>query len=268
MSNVRLAKYAENPNIETVERLRGERNEAWLARVVGKNAPPLQLVLLGGNDLLSFRVRAAQAVIRGDLRPSQWSHVGLLVCAQKTLRMWYAGIDAFQRRLAEAPAFNNIEEVPLTQFGDPSRFPNVALVHFPSRVSRDRIAKDALAVISRLQKARAQTDLITPRVRWQGHALGAAGHQNPLIDGLPMPCALFAELVYGALDVDISPGVGSSSVCAEGVWHSARFWSKHYADAKGVTVRRVIGQPDAAVIEMSEGVVTKATKRSVRRPRA
>lgn len=73
--------------IESLPGDAGEDNVAWLQRAAGKVAANfgqrqassghIRLVLLGGTDPVSFRLRVAQAHVRHDLTPSSWSHVVL-----------------------------------------------------------------------------------------------------------------------------------------------------------------------------------------------
>ena len=80
-----LRSPADKRNNQVVELARedGERNEAWLRRAVTAGlvevGPQWSLLLLvGGNDPLSFRLRVAQSHVRHDLSPSAWSHVVFL----------------------------------------------------------------------------------------------------------------------------------------------------------------------------------------------
>src|SRR5437762_11154269 len=61
-----------------------EDNLDWLRRHLTLSEERTQLVLIGGADALSFRLRVAQSHLRHDLTPSRWSHILLLDSA--TLR--------------------------------------------------------------------------------------------------------------------------------------------------------------------------------------
>src|SRR5712691_5851258 len=87
MSIRALRSPAKNYNTAVQERERrpDEGNEAWLRRVLGETGlvetkPEWSLLLLvgGGRDPLSFRLRVAQSHVRDDLTPSAWSHVAFV----------------------------------------------------------------------------------------------------------------------------------------------------------------------------------------------
>ena len=70
-----------NPHFREQARPRRQGNLAWLTRAVGKARPAkpgTALVLLGGDDPVSFRLRVAQSHMRHDLTPSRFSHVVLM----------------------------------------------------------------------------------------------------------------------------------------------------------------------------------------------
>ena len=71
-----------NSEVQEIEKAEGETNMAWLGRVLTGQVKPRDddsvLVLLGGNDPLSFRLRVAQSHVRHDLSPSAWSHVAFV----------------------------------------------------------------------------------------------------------------------------------------------------------------------------------------------
>ena len=74
---------APNRRIRKRVRKRSEDNLDWLARHLPSllkryRGPRSAILLVGGRDTASARLRAAQARARQDLSPSHWSHVALL----------------------------------------------------------------------------------------------------------------------------------------------------------------------------------------------
>src|SRR5262245_56552278 len=108
---------------------KGKDNLDWLAACL-KGAPEdsqCHLILLGGRDALSVRLRVAQAHLRSDLTPSHWSHVVL-----RTDRDEHYHIPlATERGFAFPPRTNGVQPAELGDYGDPRRFPNVAVIHVP-----------------------------------------------------------------------------------------------------------------------------------------
>src|SRR5690242_10321489 len=131
---------APNPNFVSQPRARNQTNLAWLQRALkgkGKKASgsPL-LVLLGGSDPISFRLRVAQSQARHDLTPSSWSHVMLVEPAEGEL----ASAMAWEISLEPAGGFgyppptNCVQRANLSRYDDTGRFPNIALLHVPLEV--------------------------------------------------------------------------------------------------------------------------------------
>ena len=67
-----------NPAVMELPRKGRENNLVWLERAlatgpIGELDGRSMLLLVGGNDPLSFRLRVAQSHVRHDLSPSAWS---------------------------------------------------------------------------------------------------------------------------------------------------------------------------------------------------
>ena len=73
-----LSSRAKSTNKEFAEhkRKKGTTNIDWLRSHLQPDRAAI--VLLGGTDLIDFRLRIAQSHLRNDLTPSHWSHVALL----------------------------------------------------------------------------------------------------------------------------------------------------------------------------------------------
>ena len=65
-----------NKKLIETKRKKGEDNVQWLNRNLPKKTPDnVFLVLVGGSDTPSIRLRSAQAYARHNLTPSNWSHI-------------------------------------------------------------------------------------------------------------------------------------------------------------------------------------------------
>jgi hypothetical protein len=80
MLNIMSSKtLAPSRAFEEARREGRESNLDWLARNIGDtDEAGVGLLLVGGRDLSSFRLRVAQSHLRHDMTPSHWSHVALL----------------------------------------------------------------------------------------------------------------------------------------------------------------------------------------------
>ena len=59
---------------------------------------------------------------------------------------------------------------------------------------------------------------------------GVARSPNPLMDGLGIPSAAMLEIVIGAVDFDLTPGLESRSSCPEAISQAAKYWHEYYLD--------------------------------------
>ena len=239
-----------NPAVQAQRRKRGEGNAAWIGRAVESLKVRQAVILLGGSDLIHFRLRVAQSQTRSDLLPSFWSHAALFnadVAAAR--RLIHVPPVPPLAGAAEVPRFNAITEAPLTAFDAADDFPNVAVLSFPTQEGSSPAAE-----AQKLKHARLAQDLVSPLVKWLGYVWGAAGSSNPLLDGHGAPSAVMLEAAFGACGVDLTPGVAERAVCPEAFWQAATWWREYYepAPSKGRTSvapagRFVLDQEEAAV---------------------
>lgn len=198
-----------------------ETNLAWLARLGAPRGVRLDengIILLGGSSLASFRIRAAQSVMRRDLFPSYWSHCGILLAGGV-----FATVPLSPGRdISAVPARNGVEMLKLADYDDPKRYPNVAVIRFASR--HDDVHKH----IKRLQDDRSVVDLPAMMLRWLSFVWGVAGAANPLNDGTGLPSAAFVETVFAMAGSELTPGLASRSSCPEAIWQSAKWWQEFY----------------------------------------
>ncbi|MBV9210321.1 MAG: hypothetical protein JOZ52_06810 [Acidobacteria bacterium] len=207
-----------NDNLKPTPARKSESNLDWLSRVRGKNGNKESLILIGGTSVSHFRVRCAQAQLRRDLMPSFWSLVGILQ-GDKTFVSVPLGL---RENNAEVPLNNGVQVCSLSDYADPVRFPNIAVIEFTE--SYDSIDEN----IQRIKGQRSVVDLPSLMVPWLGYVWGAGQATNPLVVGQGVPSAVFAETVYGLAGIELTPGLSSSSSCPEAIWVSANWWHDFY----------------------------------------
>jgi hypothetical protein len=214
-----------NRGFAEVARAKGEGNVAWLARSGGGVGGGVRLLLFGGVDLASTRLRIAQSHARDDLTPSHWSHVAIVV-ADGPLE---ADTPLFEVRL-EPPgglsslvARNGVIEGKLADYDAADRYPNVALLGVPVK------ADDMAAAIKRFYHVRHVADGIGLAIAWLDFVCGVGRTPNPLLAGEGIPSAVFVEMVVAAAGFELTPGLPNRSSCPEAIWQAAKFW--HGEDA-------------------------------------
>ncbi len=219
---------APNPQLTAQPRARNQTNLAWLQRALkgrGRKAAgaPL-LVLLGGTDPVSFRLRVAQSQVRHDLTPSRWSHVLLVELEGADVASapaWEVSLDP-SGGFGYPPKANAVQRANLRRYEDAARFPNIALLHVPLELAPVR---EALRTFMRQRAALDAVDLVT---RWLPYVWGAGRAINPLLEGQGLPSAAMVEVVLGAAGFDLTPGIASSSSCPEAIWQAARWWHEYH----------------------------------------
>lgn len=207
----------------------GRGNVAWLRATRKEHGigEPGDVVLVGGASVVDFRVRVAQSHARHDLTPSYWSIVGLMADAGRMYSVpLSSGADP-----SLVPATNAITTLAVSDFDDPERYPNIAILRFPGAAS------PVLEAIARLRTQRSIADLPALLVAWLGFVWGTAGSSNPLLEGMGLPSAVLVETVFGLVDVELTPGLASASSCPEAIWQSVKWWQDFYTQA-------VAGQPE------------------------
>jgi hypothetical protein len=224
---------APNPNFVSQPRARNQTNLAWLQRALkgkGKKASgsPL-LVLLGGSDPISFRLRVAQSQARHDLTPSYWSHVVLVEPAEGELASataWEISLDP-AGGFGYPPKTNAVQHADLGRYDDANRFPNIAVLQVPLEIAPVR---DALQRFMRQRNALDAVELVT---QWLPYVWGAGRATNPLLDGQGLPSAAMVEVVLGAAGFELTPGIASAASCPEAIWQAARWWHEYHGREDG-----------------------------------
>jgi len=234
-----LRSPADKRNNQVVELARedGERNEAWLRRAVTAGlvevGPQWSLLLLvGGNDPLSFRLRVAQSHVRHDLSPSAWSHVVFLpelrstLSETGTLEVSLAPLKCFGDYGFPLPT-NGLQEGRLDVYLADALFPNLALLSVPV---------PSAEIKESLQSLRWQRSLLdVPQLilRWLGYCWGVGVPASPLTEGIGIPGAALLEAAFAARGFDLTPGLESRSSCPEAIWQAATWWHGFYERMQG-----------------------------------
>lgn len=204
--------------VETAPK-KDETNGEWLKRVGATDG----IILIGGNSIAHFRIRVAQSHARSDLTPSYWSLAGILQ-GGKTLVSVPLDLcgDA-----SEVPLKNGVQTSSITDYDDPTRFPNIAFIRF---TDDDHMIAE---YVEKIKGQRSIVDLPTLILPWLSYIWSTAKSSNPLIDDLGLPSAVFVETAYGIAGIELTPGLASSTSCPEAIWQSAKWWHQFYAAGAG-----------------------------------
>jgi hypothetical protein len=228
-----------------------ERFFTNVAAEVGEGALHGSILLIGARDPRALALRRAQAPLRFDQRPSKWSHSAFIV-------RWHAEparaigleatLDPFDPRL-QVPERNGVTSFSLSRYFDERRYPNVAMLILGFEASRPQADADSTLPSPAERRAAAIEAVLTP-VRERGRfplwdMLGAwARHSylpyttpNPLLEGIPMPCASLCEYAYEAAGIDLTPGASGNDNCPEVLYATAKHWAEGVAQTQAARVR-------------------------------
>jgi hypothetical protein len=234
--------HTRNPQVVELLRKDGEGNAAWLGRameatLVETGRDWSLLLLVGGNDPLSFRLRVAQSHVRHDLSPSAWSHAAFIPELARTLGQ----SRTLEVSLAPAKCFgdygfplptNGLQEGRLDAYLDADLFPNIAALSAPVASAEVEASLDGL----KLQ--RSILDVPQLILRWLGYCWGVGVPSSPLAEGIGIPGAAILEAAFAARGFDLTPGLESRSSCPEAIWQAATWWHDFYArTADGKAIR-------------------------------
>jgi hypothetical protein len=228
-----------------------EGNVEWVNTAVKDQPQSGAIVLLGGVSITDFRLRVAQSQVRQDLLPSFWSHIVLLNKADAgDWLTWEVSLTP-AAGFGEPPKTNGVQFSRLSAYDDPAKYPNIACFHIPFQdLTEEKIAE----TVRTFSLQRSLVDMPGLIAEWLGFVWGVLDTPNPLPRGLGIPGAVFAEAVYGALGMDLTPGLSGQSSCPEAVWQSAKWWHDFYESGASSATGRPRGyycldQPAAAVLE-------------------
>lgn len=244
MTTINRNSQAVGPNphlLKLNRRAASENNLTWIERAM-KESPLVDsgtngLVLLaGGSDPLSFRMRLAQAHVRPDLSPSAWSTAVFIpslvkdIGKSKTIGISLMPTDWYPP-FGFAPTTNAIQHGKLSQFTSSEFYPNIAILSFPVKSS------DVKKSLAKLEDERLTIDLSALLLRWIQYAWGTGMPANPLGEGIGMPSAAMLETAFAANGFDMTPGLESRSSCPEAIWQAARWWHEYYEKSD----KRILG---------------------------
>jgi hypothetical protein len=233
--NVRVLRSpALKRNPRVIERVRapGEDNLAWIGRMLQEGLVEIGpnwslLLLVGGDDPLSFRLRVSQSHVRHDLSPSAWSHVAFVPKLAPTL----AESPVREISLAPASGFgaygfapprNGLQDNRLGAYADALDYPNIAMLSAPVKAAEVGESLDALTA------QRSILDAPQLTLRWLGYCWGVGVPASPLAEGFGMPGAAILEAAFAAKGFDLTPGLESRSSCPEAIWQAATWWHGFY----------------------------------------
>ena len=218
-----------NVSLDEIPAKPKETNSAWLKRVGAKDG----VLLLGGAAISDFRIRVAQSHARADLKPSCWSLAGLLMADQTflsvPLELCSEAADIAQR--------NGVKTCNMSDYDDPARFPNIAVIRFTSDTRKilDLATQVCGDPETKKPAQRGIIDLPALMLPWLSYIWIAGKASNPLVDGLGLPSAAFVETVYGIAGIELTPGLASASSCPEAIWQAAKYWQDFYKEAAETT---------------------------------
>lgn len=206
-----------------------------LSRENTGNGGLMVIGLLGQRDLPGVTVRQAQSVLRWDLRPSLWSHVFLIaepvIARSRTLSETRILEVTLHARTGEfpRPEKNGVTEGRLGLYDNPFVDANAALL------AVSMTDKEVQKVSERA------TDYNVDRLRynlwetlgvWQAYLWANGARPNPLRDGFPVFSSSYAEMVFEAIQFDLSPGASERNSAPEHIWNTALWWHEVLREQK------------------------------------
>ena len=221
-----------NEKLDEVKAEPNETNSAWLKRVKATDG----VLLLGGAAVSHFRIRVAQSHARHDMTPSSWSLTGILLDDTKFLSV-PLDISGDASEIAKA---NGVQTCNMSDYDDPERFPNIAVIRF-TRDYKKILTNAKLIAGDREAKRPAQRNIIdlpTLMLPWLSFVWVCGKASNPLTDGLGLPSAAFVETVYGIAGIELTPGLASATSCPEAIWQAAKYWQDFYKESAQTDSKR------------------------------
>jgi hypothetical protein len=220
--------------VQPLPGLGGEDNLGWLERATQTltskfgdvliSQQLVRLVLLGGTDPVSFRLRIAQSHIRHDLTPSSWSHV-VLIHLKRVSRIYEISLEP-QGGFHYPVSTNGLQLGNVDHYRDRAVYPNIALIGIPSS---DKLTWEKINLtLTQFQRQRTSLDAIELLVRWLAFVWGAGRAGNPLLEGYGIPSSAMLEIIFSALGHDLTPGLESRSSCPEAIWQAVKWWHNYY----------------------------------------
>ena len=217
-------------DIYKMDRIKREPNLEWLKRAyesfaLDNIADWSFIVLAGGKDVASFRIRIAQSHLRGDMLPSFWSECALFKIEQNDFATAsFFNLPLFQPAVATyAPTRNGLIEMPFNKLPTQKDYPNLALLAIP--VPQEAI----LSALADYKKARVSYDAVENILPWLAFVWGAGNASNPLMQQIGFPSAMMLNQVFNANGFDLAPGVNANLSTPETFWSGVKHWQDYYS---------------------------------------
>jgi hypothetical protein len=217
-------------DIYNMNRIKREANPDWLTRAydsfaLGDINQWSFVVLAGGKDVASFRIRVAQSHLRGDMLPSFWSECALLNVEQGDFAAAsFCNLPLFQPAAAPyAPTRNGLIELPFNKLPTQKNFPNLALLAIP--VPQAKIVHS----LAEYKRARVSYDAVENILPWLAYVWGAGNATNPLLQQIGFPSAMMLNQIFGANGFDLAPGVNANLSAPETFWSGVKHWQDYYS---------------------------------------
>ena len=217
-------------DIYKMDRIKREPNLEWLKRAyesfaLDNIADWSFIVLAGGKDVASFRIRIAQSHLRGDMLPSYWSECALFKIEQNDFATAsFFNLPLFQPAVATyAPTRNGLIEMPFNKLPTQKDYPNLALLAIP--VPQEAI----LSALADYKKARVSYDAVENILPWLAFVWGAGNASNPLMQQIGFPSAMMLNQVFNANGFDLAPGVNANLSTPETFWSGVKHWQDYYS---------------------------------------
>jgi hypothetical protein len=217
-------------DVQKLDRINREPNLEWIKRAyysfdLDKVSDWSFIVLLGGKDVASFRIRVAQSHLRGDMLPSFWSESAFFKIDQDD----FANASIVSLPLLQpadapyAPTRNGLIESPLKRLPTQKDYPNLALLAIP--VAQEKI----LASLTEYRKSRVSYDAVENILPWLAFVWGAGSAVNPLMEHNGLPSAMMLNQIYAINGFDLAPGVNASLSTPETFWSGVKHWQDFYS---------------------------------------
>ncbi len=213
-----------NPHFTKQPRKKEEDNVAWLSRL---DPGGVRIIVVGGRDHTSFRVRVAQSHARDDMTPSHWSHAALVVdpdakLADDSTQLHHVPLEP-SVKLSALLKRNGVETTRPSEFKNVRSYPNIAVLRLEAP------AAEVKNLATAFRRMRASTDAIEHVLGWLAFVCGVGRASNPLVDGIGLPSAVLIELALGGAGFELTPGLPNRASCPEGIWQAAKWWHEFHA---------------------------------------
>jgi len=217
-------------DIHELLRINSESNPEWIKRAyesfsLDKNDDWSFLILAGGKDVISFRIRVAQSHLRSDMLPSFWSECALFKIEKGNFSTAkFCNLPLFQPEFETyAPARNGLVEQSFNKLSTKKDFPNIALLAIP--VEQKKIIQS----LNKYKYERVSYDAVENILPWLAFVWGAGNAANPLMQQIGYPSAMMLNQIYSANGFDLAPGVNANLSAPETFWSGVKHWQDFYS---------------------------------------